>query len=114
MRHSDSGHVLKRLDGSEYGDPLARADVEDLVKRTGGLAPDPIEGGDVSPRQRGWDGVAATGKLLAAAVLALWPRIPPDGDQRLTAGGETAALPAPALELHNCLGRWIPRGTRVA
>lgn len=69
--------------------------------------------GDVSPRQRGWDGVAATGKLLAAAVLALWPRIPPDGDQRLTAGGETAALPAPALELHNCLGRWIPRGTRV-
>ena len=24
--------------------------------------------GDVSPRQRGWDGVASTGKLLSAAV----------------------------------------------
>lgn len=69
--------------------------------------------GDVSPRQRGWDGVAATGKLLAASVLALWPRVPPDGDQRLTVAGETAALPSPALDLHNCLGWWIPRGTRV-
>lgn len=69
--------------------------------------------GDVSPRQRGWDGVAAAGKALAAAVLALWPRIPADADQRLTTAAETAALPAPALDLHNCLGRWIPRGTRL-
>lgn len=29
--------------------------------------------GDVSPRQRGWDGVAAGGKTLAGAVVALWP-----------------------------------------
>jgi neutral ceramidase len=69
--------------------------------------------GDVSPRQRGWDGVASTGKILSAGVLALWPRIPGDPDQRLTAAVETAALPAPALELRNCLGRWIPRGTRL-
>ena len=70
--------------------------------------------GDVSPRQRGWDGVAATGKLLSAAVLALWPRIAAGRrSARDHRGGETAALPAPALELRNCLGRWIPRGTRL-
>ena len=69
--------------------------------------------GDVSPRQRGWDGVAATGKVLSAAVLALWPRIAADADQRVITGAGTAALPAPGLELRNCLGRWIPRGTRL-
>jgi hypothetical protein len=69
--------------------------------------------GDVSPRQRGWDGVAAAGKALSAGVLAAWPRIAPDADQRLSAAVETAALPAPGLELGNCLGGWIPRGTRL-
>jgi neutral/alkaline ceramidase-like enzyme len=69
--------------------------------------------GDVSPRQRGWDGVAAIGKALSAGVLAAWPRIAPDPVQRLTAAVETAALPAPGLELRNCLGGWIPRGTRL-
>jgi hypothetical protein len=69
--------------------------------------------GDVSPRQRGWDGVAAGGKILAAAVLALWPRIGADADQRLGAASVTALLPPPGLELRNCLGRWIPRGTRL-
>jgi hypothetical protein len=69
--------------------------------------------GDVSPRQRGWDGVAAIGKALSAGVLAAWPRIAPDPEQRLTAAVETAALPAPGLELRNCLGGWIPRGTRL-
>ncbi len=69
--------------------------------------------GDVSPRQRGWDGVAAGGKTLAGAVVALWPRIPPDPDQRLAATSVTALLPAPGVELRNCLGRWIPRGTRL-
>lgn len=69
--------------------------------------------GDVSPRRRGWDGVAAGGKVLAGAVLALWPRIKADPDQRLAAASVTAPLPAPGLELRNCLGRWIPRGTRL-
>jgi hypothetical protein len=69
--------------------------------------------GDVSPRQRGWDGVAATGKALSGGVLAAWPRIAPDPDQRLIATVETAALPAPGLELRNCLGGWLPRGTRL-
>jgi hypothetical protein len=69
--------------------------------------------GDVSPRPRGWDGVASVGKILSAGVLALWPHIAPDSDQRLSATVETATLPGPALELRNCLGRWIPRGTRL-
>lgn len=69
--------------------------------------------GDVSPRPRGWNGVAAAGKTLAAAVLAAWPRIADDPDQRLGAAVESAVLPPPALELRNCLGRWIPTGTRL-
>jgi hypothetical protein len=69
--------------------------------------------GDASPRRRGWDGVAAGGKALAGAVLALWPRIGPDPDQGLGAAAVTALLPPPAVELRNCLGRWVPRGTRL-
>jgi neutral ceramidase len=69
--------------------------------------------GDVSPRRRGWDGVAALGKILSAGVLALWPRIAADSDQRLSATVQTATLPRPTLELRNCLGGWIPRGTRL-
>jgi hypothetical protein len=69
--------------------------------------------GDASPRRRGWDGVASGGKALAAAALALWPRVTADPDQRLDAVAVTAALPAPAVELRNCLGGWLPRGTRL-
>ncbi len=69
--------------------------------------------GDASPRRRGWDGVALGGKALAGAVLNLWPRIAADPDQRLGAAAVTALLPPPGVELRNCLGGWIPRGTRL-
>jgi len=46
-------------------------------------------------------------------VVALWPRITADSDQRLGAASVTATLPRPGVELRNCLGRWIPRGTRL-
>jgi hypothetical protein len=69
--------------------------------------------GDSSPRRRGWDGVASAGKALSAAVIALWPRIAADRDSRLTAVAVTALLPPPAVELGNCLGGWLPRGTRL-
>jgi hypothetical protein len=69
--------------------------------------------GDTSPRRRGWDGVASGGKALAGAVVALWPRIPAAPEQRIGAVAVTARLPAPGVELRNCLGRWIPRGTRL-
>jgi neutral ceramidase len=98
-----------RLSGDIMGDASAR--IEEQL----GVPALFVNGavGDVSPRQRGWDGVAAAGKILSGGVLALWPRIAPDADQRLGVTVETAALPSPALDLSNCLGRWIPRGTRL-
>jgi neutral/alkaline ceramidase-like enzyme len=103
------GRSNSKLSGDVMGDASAR--IEEQL----GAPTLYVNGavGDVSPRQHGWDGVAATGKLLSAGVLGLWPRIAPDSDQRVMTGAETAALPAPALELRNCLGRWIPRGTRL-
>ncbi|HET9925361.1 MAG TPA: neutral/alkaline non-lysosomal ceramidase N-terminal domain-containing protein [Methylomirabilota bacterium] len=98
-----------RLSGDIMGDASAR--IEERL----GVPALFLNGavGDVSPRQRGWDGVAATGKILSGGVLALWPRIALDPDQRLGATVETAALPPPGLELRNCLGGWIPKGTRL-
>jgi hypothetical protein len=98
-----------KLSGDVMGDAAAR--IEEQL----GVPALFVNGavGDVSPRQRGWDGVAAGGKVLAGAVLGLWPRIATDPDQRLGAASVTALLPAPGVELRNCLGRWIPRGTRL-
>jgi len=98
-----------KLSGDVMGDASAR--IEEQIGAPALYVNGAV--GDVSPRQRGWDGVASTGKLLSAAVLALWPRVPADSDQRLVTGAESAALPTPGLELRNCLGRWIPRGTRL-
>jgi hypothetical protein len=103
------GRENSKLSGDVMGDAAAR--IEEQLGAPALYVNGAV--GDVSPRQRGWDGVAATGKVLSAAVLALWPRIAADPDQRLITGAETAALPAPGLELRNCLGRWIPRGTRL-
>jgi len=98
-----------KLSGDVMGDAAAR--IEEQL----GVPALFVNGavGDVSPRHRGWDGVASTGKALSAGVLAVWPKIAADADQRLSVTAETAALPAPGLELRNCLGRWIPRGTRL-
>lgn len=98
-----------RLSGDLMGDASAR--IEEQLGAPALFVNGAV--GDVSPRQRGWDGVASTGKILSAGVVALWPRIAPDPDQRLGATVETAALPPPAVELSNCLGAWIPRGTRL-
>ena len=98
-----------KLSGDVMGDAAAR--IEEQLGAPALFVNGAV--GDVSPRQRGWDGVASTGKILSGGVLALWPRIAPDPDQRLTATAETAALPSPGLELRNCLARWIPRGTRL-
>src|SRR5260370_35607389 len=101
------GRENSKLSGDVMGDAAAR--IEEQL----GAPTLYVNGavGDVSPRQRGWDGVAATGKVLSAAVLPLWPRIAADADQRVITAAPTAALPAPGLELRNCLGRCIPRGT---
>ncbi|HEY7436603.1 MAG TPA: neutral/alkaline non-lysosomal ceramidase N-terminal domain-containing protein [Methylomirabilota bacterium] len=103
------GRENLRLSGDVMGDAGAR--IEEQL----GVPALFVNGavGDASPRQRGWDGVSAAGKVLAAGVVALWPRIASDPDQRLAATAVTALLPPPGLELRNCLGRWIPRGTRL-
>ncbi len=103
------GRENRQLSGDVMGDASAR--IEEQL----GVPALFVNGavGDVSPRQRGWNGVAAGGKTLAGAVVALWPRITPDPDQRLAAASVTALLPPPGVELSNCLGRWIPRGTRL-
>jgi hypothetical protein len=103
------GRRNRQLSGDVMGDAGAR--IEEQL----GVPALFVNGtvGDASPRQRGWDGVAAIGKVLAGAVLALWPRIAADPDQRLNAAAVTALLPPPAVELRNCLGRWIPAGTRL-
>src|SRR5260370_25333907 len=99
------GRENSKLSGDVMGDAAAR--IEEQLGAPALYVNGAV--GDVSPRQRGWDGGAATGKVLSTAVLALWPRIAADADQRgITAAG-TAALPAPALALRNCVGRRIPR-----
>ena len=64
--------------------------------------------GDVSPRPRGWNGVATAGTALAAGALSAWAAAREDTDQRLEVVTERVILPSPALSVRNCLGEWIP------
>ena len=64
--------------------------------------------GDVSPRPRGWNGVATAGSALAAGALSAWAAAREDADQRLEVVTERLILPSPALSVRNCLGEWIP------
>lgn len=64
--------------------------------------------GDVSPRPRGWSGVAAAGSALADAALAAWADARPEASPRLDVVTERVALPSPFLSLRSCLGDWIP------
>jgi hypothetical protein len=64
--------------------------------------------GDVSPRPRGWGGVAAGGAALASGALAAWSDARPESDSRLAVVHERVTLPSPALSLRNCVADWIP------
>src|SRR5262249_15786739 len=64
---------------------------------------------DVSPRPRGWAGVAQAGSALAAGALTAWAEATPEADASLAVVTEAVALPPPALSLRNCLGEWIPK-----
>jgi hypothetical protein len=64
--------------------------------------------GDVSPRPRGWIGVATAGSALAAGARSAWAAAREDPDQRLEVVTERVILPSPALSVRNCLGEWIP------
>src|SRR5262249_50685102 len=52
---------------------------------------------DVSPRPRGWAGVAQAGSALAAGALAAWAEATPEPDVPLAVATEAVALPSPAL-----------------
>jgi len=64
--------------------------------------------GDVSPAQHGAASLAHVGAQLAGAVLEGWRAATPIARPALTTRTTTIALPAPALSLRNCLGRWVP------
>lgn len=64
--------------------------------------------GDVSPRPRGWVGVATAGSALAAGAMSAWAAAREDPAPRLEVVTERASLPSPALSVRNCLGAWIP------
>ena len=64
--------------------------------------------GDVSPRPRGFSGVAAAGAALASGALTAWADARPESDPRLAVVHERVTLPSPALSLRNCVADWIP------
>jgi hypothetical protein len=64
--------------------------------------------GDVSPRPRGWAGVALAGGALAAGALSAWAEARLEPDVALAVVTEPVTLPSPAMSLRNCLGEWVP------
>ncbi len=70
--------------------------------------------GDVSPSQKGWEGVRAIAGALAREVQAVWARTPLERSSPLYVVSERFALPAPRLSVRNCLGRLIPASARLA
>ncbi len=69
---------------------------------------------DVSPKERGWPGVESAGAALATAALGAWRAAQPAGrDPTLDVAQIHVSLPAPALSLRNCTGRWMPRAARI-
>jgi len=69
--------------------------------------------GDVSPKERGWPGVESAGAALASAALAAWRTVPAGRDLTLEVAQMHVQMPAPALSVRNCTGRWMPRAARI-
>jgi hypothetical protein len=107
------GTALGRSNALVSGDLMAEASAR-IEQRLGAPALF-VNGavGDVSPAGRGWPGVRDIGERLAREALAVWDRITPAEETSLAVAAGTAALPAPALSLRNCLGRWLPAWLRV-
>jgi hypothetical protein len=107
------GTALGRANRILSGDLMAEASAR-LERETGA----PVlfvngAAGDVSPIQRGWAGVESAGAALASAALAAWRTVPPGRDLTLNVAEGQVSLPAPALSLRNCTGRWVPRAVRI-
>jgi hypothetical protein len=69
--------------------------------------------GDVSPRPRGWAGVAAAGDALATGARAAWAAARPEPDPRLDVVTERVTLPPPSVSLRNCVSDWIPSNVLI-
>jgi neutral ceramidase len=107
------GAALGRANSLLSGDLMAEASAR-LEKETGA----PVlfvngAAGDVSPIKRGWAGVESAGAALASAAIAAWRTVPPGRDLTLTVVQSDVSLPAPAVSLRNCTGRWVPRAARI-
>jgi len=107
------GTALGRSNSMLSGDLMAAASAR-LEKDTG--APVLYVNGaaaDVSPKERGWPGVESAGAALATAALSAWRAAPAGRDGTLDVAQIHVSLPAPALSLRNCTGRWMPRAARI-
>ena len=70
--------------------------------------------GDVSPARHGRQAALEVGAQLAHAVRIVWERIDASEDRpSIKIRTARVALPAPALSVHNCVARWVPRGLSV-
>jgi len=69
--------------------------------------------GDVSPSQKGWEGVRAMAGALAREVQAVWDRTPLERSSPLSVVSERFDLPPSRLSVRNCLGHLVPAGLRL-
>jgi neutral ceramidase len=65
--------------------------------------------GDVRPARHGESEMATLGAELAGLARAGWAQAEPVGRPTLAVADLSAALPAPWVSAHNCLGGWAPR-----
>jgi hypothetical protein len=102
------GTALSRDNFLLSGDLMADASLR--IERELGVPALFVNGavGDVSPRPRGWFGVAAAGSALAAGALTAWADARPESDPRIEVATERVTLPSPAVSMRNCVADVIP------
>lgn len=69
--------------------------------------------GDVSPSQKGWEGLRAMAGALAREAQAVWARTSLEPSSPLSVVRERFDLPPPRLSVRNCLGRLVPSRARL-
>ena len=91
------GTALSRENFLLSGDLMADASLR--LERALGVPALFVNGavGDVSPRPRGWIGVATAGSALAAGALSAWTAAREERGPRLEVVTERVTLPSPAL-----------------
>jgi Neutral/alkaline non-lysosomal ceramidase, N-terminal len=64
--------------------------------------------GDVSPAHHGEAAMVETAAVLASTIEVGWARAQPVPVTSLRISERTVSLPAPAVSLERCFGRWVP------